>query len=114
MRESVNVWVWDNGSDFGMPRIGVEATGDQWDTHDVQVNIAFASGRVLNIFGACKVHSPLGADGRPRMLGAGPLSLELIEPFHHWRVRVDGTAVETSSQAQIEGWQPGEGTGELI
>jgi prepilin-type processing-associated H-X9-DG protein len=65
MRESVNTWVWDNGTEFGMPRIGVEAVADQWDTHDVQVNLAFADGRVFNIFGPGKVHDARGADGKP-------------------------------------------------
>ena len=85
IRESVNAWIWDNGAEFGMPRIGVEAVADQWDTHDIQVNLAFADGRVFNMFGPGKVHDPLGADGRPRILGAGPLSFELIEPYRHWR-----------------------------
>ena len=93
MRESVNVWVWDDSTEFGMPRIGVEAVADQWETHDVQVNLAFADGRVFNIFGPGKVHDPRGGDGKPRILGAGPLSFELVEPFRHWRARVDGTAI---------------------
>src|SRR6478752_3138870 len=63
MRESVNTWVWDDGTEFGMPRIGVEAVADQWETHDIQCNLAFADGRVLNMFGSGKVHPPLGADG---------------------------------------------------
>jgi hypothetical protein len=114
MRESVNTWVWDAGTEFGLPRIGVEAVADQWETHDVQVNIAFASGRVLNIFGPGAVHDPLGADGKPRVLGAGPLSFELVEPFTHWRARLDGVAVETSTQAQIDGWMPGMGGGDEV
>ena len=32
MRESVNAWIWDNGVQFGLPRIGVEAVADNWDT----------------------------------------------------------------------------------
>src|SRR5262249_29615772 len=44
-----------------------------------------------------------------RILGAGPLSYELVEPFRHWRGHLDGVAVETSTQAQIDGWQPGNG-----
>jgi hypothetical protein len=113
MRESVNAWIWDNGAEFGMPRIGVEAVGDQWETHDVQMNLAFSSGRVCNIFAPGPVHDPLGADGRARILGAGPLSFELVEPFVQWRMRVDGGAVETSTAAQIDGWMPG-GGGELV
>jgi hypothetical protein len=114
MRESVNTWVWDNGTEFGLPRIGVEAVADQWETHDIQVNIAFATGRVLNIFGPGAVHDPLGADGKARVLGAGPLSFELIEPFRQWRGRIDGMATETSTQAQIDGWTPGQSEGDLV
>src|SRR6476620_447521 len=113
MRESVNTWIWDQGTEFGMPRIGVEAVADQWDTHDIQMNLAFADGRVLNMYGPAKVHDPIGADGKPRVLGAGPLAFELIEPFVHWRLRVDGMAVKTSSQAQIDGWMPGSGGDEV-
>ena len=112
MRESVNVWIWDDGTELGLPRVGVEAVAEQWDTHDVQVNIALADGRVLNVFAAGKVHDRIGADGRPRVLGAGPLSFELLEPFRHWRVRVGGEAVETSTQAQIDGWFPGQSGGD--
>jgi len=114
MRESVNTWIWDHGTEFGMPRIGIEAVADQWDTHDIQMNLAFADGRVLNMYGPGKVHDRSGADGKPRVLGAGPLTFELVEPFVHWRLRVDGPAVETSSQAQIDGWMPGTGGGDEV
>ena len=107
MRESVNAWIWDSGANIGMPRIGVEAVGDQWETHDVQVNIAASGGRVLNIFDAGKVHDPLGADGKPRILGAGALSFELVEPYRHWRMRLDGLAMERTVQDQIDGNPPG-------
>ena len=107
MRESVNAWVWDESGDagdaIGMPRIGIEAVADQWDTHDVQMNIAFADGRVLTYFEPGKVHDPLGADGRPRVLGGGPLSFELVEPFGRWRMRFDGLAVENSVEKQLAG-----------
>lgn len=114
MRESVNAWIWDSGVEFGMPRIGIEAVGEQWEEHGIQVNLAFADGRVVNAFGPGKVHDPLGADGRPRILGAGPLSFELIEPFRHWRCRLDGMAVETSVQAQMDGWVAGASGGPLV
>jgi len=92
MRESVNVWVWDEGDAVGFPRIGIEAVADQWETHDVQVNIAFADGRVLNIFEPGKVHDRRGRDGKARLLGAGPLSFELVDPFVHWRMHPLGRA----------------------
>jgi hypothetical protein len=103
MRESVNAWIWDRGTEIGMPRIGVEAVADQWETHDIQVNIATADGRVFNVFGSGKVHDPLGADGKPRILGAGPLSFELVEPFRKWKMRLDGQAVESTVAEQIAG-----------
>lgn len=111
MRESVNAWIWDAGSDVGMPRIGIEAVADQWDTHDAQVNIALGGGRVLNLFEAGKVHDPLGPDGAPRVLGAGPLSFELVEPFRHWRLRLDGVAIERTVHDQIAGTPPPGGPG---
>ena len=115
MRESVNVWVWDNGTEFGMPRIGVEAVADQWETHDIQVNIAFANGRVFNIFGPGAVHDPLGADGRPRILGCrsalvrADRSVPSLAGAHRRRWRT-----ETSIQAQIDGWTPGASGGEPV
>ena len=109
MRESVNAWIWDATAEIGLPRVGVEAVADQWDTHDVQVNIAFADGRVFNIFGAGPVHDPFGAGGRPRTLGAGPLSFEVLEPYRHLRLRVEGQAVATSVTAQMDGALPGQG-----
>ena len=114
MRESVNIWVWDEGDDLGLPRLGVEAVGDQWDTHELQFNLALAGGRVVNIFGAGKVHDPLGADGKPRILGAGPIEFELVKPYEHWKARIQGDATATSVEAQIRGAQPGSGTGEKV
>lgn len=113
-RESVNAWIWDDSGTFGLPRIGVEALADQWDTHDIQVNIAFADGRVFNVFGNGPVHDPLGTDGMPRVLGAGPLSFEVVEPYRHLRVRLDGQALATTANAQMAGWMPWSAEGEKV
>jgi hypothetical protein len=116
MRESVNAWIWDDAGEVGMPRIAIEAIADQWETHDLHVNLAYADGRVFHIFEPGKVHDPFGSDEIPRILGAGPLSFELVEPFRHWRMRLDGLAVETSVQDQIgradKTPYPNRGTGE--
>jgi hypothetical protein len=103
MRESVNAWIWDDSGHFGLPRVGVEAVADQWATHDIQVNVAFADGRVYNVYGSGPVHEPTGRDGRPRILGAGPLSFELVEPYRHLRMQMHGEARQTSVSAQMGG-----------
>jgi len=108
MRESVNAWVWDQSGVVGLPRIGVEAVGDQWKTHDIQVNVALADGRVYNAYGPGPVHEPFSIDGRARVLGAGALSFELVEPFRHLRLRVRGEARATSAVAQIGGTLQGD------
>jgi hypothetical protein len=109
MRESVNAWIWDDGLVVGFPRIGIEAVADQWATHDVQLNMAFADGRVFNIFQPGKIHDPIARDGKARVLGAGPLSFELVEAYGHLRMRVDGEAAATSVEAQMKGGFPGQG-----
>jgi prepilin-type processing-associated H-X9-DG protein len=109
MRESVNAWIWDQHGQIGLPRIGVEAVADQWNTHDVQVNVAFADGRVFNIYGPGEIHDPFGSDARPRILGAGPVSFELADAFRHLKLRVAGEAMATSATAQIAGALRGEG-----
>src|SRR5262245_29302509 len=109
MRESVNAWIWDGGLEVAMPRIGVEAVADQWETHDIQINVTFPDGRVFNLLAPGGVHDPAGVDGQPRILGAGPLSFEMVEPFGLWRMRIDGQAHTTDVDAQIGGQFPGEG-----
>jgi hypothetical protein len=104
MRESVNAWLWDDsGGPVGLPRVGVEAVADQWETHDLQLNVTTATGRNLNRFGTGPVHPALGSDGKPRLLGAGPLVFELVEPFRHWRMRFQGLATPTAVEDQIAG-----------
>jgi hypothetical protein len=110
MRESVNAWIWDRRAQVGLPRIGIEAVADRWDTHDIQVNVAFADGRVFNLYEQGPIHDPVGSDGRPRVLGAGPVSFELIKAFGHLKLRVAGDLMATSTTAQIDGALRGEGT----
>src|SRR5262245_66270254 len=79
LRESVNVWVWDNGREFGMPRFGIEAVADQWDSHDLQLNLALRDGRVVTIFGAHPAHERGAVEGRATGLGAGQMALWLVD-----------------------------------
>jgi hypothetical protein len=109
MRESVNAWIWDGGGQIGLPRIGIEAVADQWDTHDIQLNVSLADGRVFTLFGPGPVHDPKGADGKPRILGAGPVSFELIEPYGHLKLRAAGDVAAATVQDQMAGGFPGQG-----
>jgi len=114
MRDSVNVWLWDDGVDVGFPRIGVEAVGEHWDAHEIQFNCSFADGRVLTMWGRAESHGAAGADGRPRHLGTGPLAFDLVEPFLRWHLHLDGPATETSVRRQLDGWLPYGGDGEQV
>ncbi|HVV74511.1 MAG TPA: hypothetical protein VHC43_00630 [Mycobacteriales bacterium] len=114
MRESINAWIWDDSGELAIPRLGVEAPGDHWDTHDIQVNLAFADGNVYSMYGAHPIHDPIGADGRPRILGAGPLRMEIVAPYEHLRITVDGVAQAMTVQDQIKGFFPGQTGGEEV
>jgi hypothetical protein len=114
MRESMNAWIWDDSGTFGIPRLGVESVSANWETPDIQVNLAFEDGRVYNLYGPVAAHSPFDAQGRLRVLGGGPLKFEVIEPYRHLRVTLDGTATATMVQEQAAGWLPGVGPGEKV
>ena len=38
-------------------------------------------------------HTPAGHEGRPRVLGAGPLRLACLDPLSRWRVTFEGDAL---------------------
>ncbi|MGN6474676.1 MAG: DUF7064 domain-containing protein [Mycobacteriales bacterium] len=114
MRESINAWIWDDSGEFAIPRLGVEAPADRWDTHDIQVNLAFADGNVYSMYGPHPAHDPIGADGRPRILGAGPLRLEIVEPYAHLRITVDGVAQAMTVYDQMKGFFPGQTGGDEV
>lgn len=106
-REGASMWIWDDAGEWGLPRIGVEAVGANWETsRAVMLNLGFPDGRLL-AFSYDEVPHPLNDDqGRPRVLGAGPVRLECLEPFVHWRGVFDGTAVVMDVKDQIAGRTP--------
>ncbi|MQY27539.1 hypothetical protein [Nocardia aurantia] len=97
MRDSVSFWVSDDRGELGLPRIGVEAVASNWDSHDIQVNVAFADGRAFRLRETSPARPPAGPDGRPTVLGAGPLAFRCVRPFHTWELTYDGKAVSTTS-----------------
>ena len=104
MRESASIWLFEENGAFALPRVGIEAMGSGWGNHRVDMNASFAGGRVLVETGGVHAsHSPLDAAGNPRILGSGPLRMEVIEPYRRWRVSYDGAPVETTSEAMTGG-----------
>jgi len=107
MRDSVSFWVLDDRGDVGLPRIGIEAVAANWEAHGVQVNVAFADGRVYRLRDEGTSLPPTGPDGRPTVLGAGPLAFTCVEPFDVWTMAFDGQADATSSTELIAGRKDG-------
>lgn len=103
MRDSVSMWISDNGGRFGLPRMCIEAVADEWDNRGIQANIAFPDGRVLIGAGGYGVAPVKVVDGRAVTLNAGPLTFEVIEPLRHWRMTFDGTPYETTVAEQAMG-----------
>ncbi|HEX7852733.1 MAG TPA: hypothetical protein VF503_03470 [Sphingobium sp.] len=101
MRESMSLWLYDDQGRFAFPRMGIEAEAHSWDNRRVQGNFSFPGSRVLNGAGMGAAHSPIAADGRPTILGAGPISFEMLEPFRRWRVVFDGSVIDGSYEQMI-------------
>lgn len=107
MRDSVSFWVLDDRGEVGLPRIGIEAVAANWEAHAVQVNVAFADGRVYRLREEGKSLPSRGSDGRANVLGAGPLAFTCVEPFDVWTMTFDGQAVQTSSADLVAGRKDG-------
>lgn len=103
MRESVSVWLFEENGAFAFPRGGIEAEAALWDNRRFQANFSFADGRVLDGAGQAPPPSPIGADGRPTIIGAGPLVFQCIDPFKRWTMRFDGPARNGTVAEQIGG-----------
>lgn len=101
MRESASMWLYEENGAFGFPRFGIEAEASSWTWRRVQGNFAFAGGRILNGAGAGPAWSSIGPDGRPEILGAGPLHFSCIEPFRKWRTVWDGSVTDGTVAQQI-------------
>jgi hypothetical protein len=103
MRDSVSFWTVDDRGRIGLPRIGIEAVAANWDSHEMQINIAFPDGRVYRLRDNGPSLPPEGPDGAPTVLGAGGLAFHCVEPFDNWTMTYEGKAVQTSSADLIAG-----------
>jgi len=103
MRESTSVWLFEEGGNFGFPRIGIEAEAHSWDNHLSSANFVLDDGRVLVLNERGRVPSPLDSEGKATIFGAGPLRFQCNEPFRKWRMVYDGTAHDGTIGEQISG-----------
>ncbi len=111
-REGTSMWIWDDAGRVGLPRVAVECVGATWDTaRIVMVNVALPDGRNCIAFENAPAHPVSDAAGRPRVLGAGPLRFECVEPFAQWRMSLDGQLTATTVHDQIARGSRGEDTG---
>lgn len=107
MRDSVSFWVVDDRGAIGLPRIGIEAVGANWDSHDIQLNVAFPDGRVYRLRTNGPSLPTRDTDGRPTVLGAGGLAFRCVAPFDTWTMSYEGPAVQTSSADLVAGTKTG-------
>lgn len=103
MRESASIWLFEENGAFALPRVGIEAVGADWDAHRYDLNMAMPDGRILRQSTRGATMSSLNAAGESRVLGAGGLRFECLEPFRKWRVSFDDTMIESTVQQQIAG-----------
>jgi hypothetical protein len=103
MRESVSVWLFEESGTFGFPRMGIEAEAGSWHDRRLQAAFTFPDGRALNGAARGAPPSAIDADGRPTIIGAGPLTFRCIEPFRRWTMAYEGHALDGRVQEQIDG-----------
>ena len=101
MRESTSIWLFEENGAFAFPRIGIEGEAWSWDNRLYHANFTLGNGRILHDTGRGPVPSPIDAQGRATIFGAGPLTFRCIEPFRKWAVTFDGTAVDGTLSQQI-------------
>lgn len=101
VREGTSYWLFEENGAFGIPRSGVEAEPSSWTSRRYQANFAFADGRVLQRSGIGDMPPILDAQGRPAVLGGGPLTYRCIEPFARWLVTFEGMVIDTHVSHQI-------------
>lgn len=100
VRDACNIWLEEETGAFAM-RIGVEALAEEWDAHEIWLDIAFPDGRVLSARERGPTHPAIGPEGKPTILGAGPLELRCVEPFKLWTATLQPHAVTELSAAQL-------------
>lgn len=101
VRDAVNVWIEEENGAFAL-RLGVEAVAEQWDRHELWLDLAFPDGRLYQRRGAADTLPAIGPEGLPTVRATGPLSFRCVEPFRLWTVAFEGEATALTTATLIE------------
>ena len=96
VRDAINIWLEEENGAFGM-RLGIEALSQQWDAHDIWLDIAFPDGRTLTRRGSGATRPAIGPDGKASVREAGPVRFRCVEPFRQWTASFHGPAAEITA-----------------
>jgi hypothetical protein len=107
MRDSATLWVMDDSGVLAFPRVTLDAIAAHWDRPWLQLNMVHQDGRTFRVWDRPMGYSRTGKSGAPTLLGAGPLRLECIEPFRHWTMTFEGSALQSTTRAQMAGHEGG-------
>ena len=106
VRDAINVWLEEENAEFAM-RIGVERVAEEWDDPELWLDIAFPDGRVISGREHGAPHAAIAPEGKPTILGCGPLRFRCVEPFKHWTIAFAPHRVrELTAQQLIEDVYP--------
>jgi hypothetical protein len=103
MRDSATLWIMDDSGRLAFPRVTFDVIGEDWEHPWVQLNFVDRSGRTLRLWSREPGHLAVDADGRSTIRGAGPLRFQCVEPFRRWTIEFSGTALQSTTQAQMAG-----------
>jgi hypothetical protein len=100
VRDAVNIWLEEEHGEFAM-RVGIEGLAEDWDRHEIWLDIAYPDGRVISSRDRFDSHSSVDAAGNPTILGTGPLEFHCVEPYKLWTCKFGPHPVTELSAAQL-------------
>lgn len=105
MRDSATLWVMDRSGCFALPRVTFDAIGEDWENPRLQLNFAAGDGQVMRIWSQAPGGLECDSAGNATIRNAGPLRFTCVEPFRRWSLEFEGTAMLTTTQAEMHGIQ---------
>lgn len=108
VRDSATLWIIDSEGEIALPRVTIDAIGEDWDTPWVQLNLVDRRGRTLRLWSQELGDQAIDGEGRQAKRGAGPLRFQCVEPFRRWTMEFAGKALSSTTAKQMAGEADGE------